>query len=283
MGVFTMVVTSAVVPIPQDWMSIPRLRIAVSVDGLPEHHDVRRKPATYERILKNIAGRRVNVHWVITKPMMERPGYLEEYVAFWNAQAEVDHVWISLYTPQVDERSPEMLTEKDRERLALELPPLKQRYSKLLMPEGMAEAWIRPPASPQECLFAKMSVNYSADLKTRVEPCVFGGTPDCSQGGCSISSALHWIKAIPVVGPLKIDHLVRASVRIAPGLHASQPVLRSRIAGRLGRNWFEYLCSAERHIVFSLPSRFTFSPMIVKTGGRTCPDFGADPPPIPRG
>jgi organic radical activating enzyme len=214
MGVFTMVVTSAVIAIPQDWMTIPRLRIAVSVDGLPEHHDVRRKPATYEKILKNIAGKRVNIHWVITKPMMERPGYLEEYVAFWNGQAEVDHIWISLYTPQIGESSPEMLSAQDRERLGRDLPPLKHLYTKLLMPEGMAQAWIRPPASPQECLFAKMSVNYSADLKTRVEPCVFGGNPDCSQCGCSISSALHWIKGIPVAGPLKIDHLVRASVAI---------------------------------------------------------------------
>ena len=214
MGVFTMVVTSAVVPIPQDWMNIPRLRVAVSVDGLPEHHDVRRKPATYERILKNIAGQRVNIHWVITKPMMERSGYLEEYVAFWNAQPEVDHIWISLYTPQIGEHSAEMLSAQDRARLARELPPLTKHYSKLLMPEGMAQAWIQPPASPKECLFAKMSVNYSADFKTRVEPCVFGGNPDCSQCGCSISSALHWIKAIPVAGPLKIDHLVRASVAI---------------------------------------------------------------------
>src|SRR5580698_3866470 len=89
MGVFTMVVTSAVIPIPQEWMSIPRFRIAVSVDGLPEHHDVRREPATYERILKNIAGQKINVHWVITRPMLARPGYLEEYVAFWNARPEV--------------------------------------------------------------------------------------------------------------------------------------------------------------------------------------------------
>jgi organic radical activating enzyme len=214
MGVFTMVVTSAVIPIPHDWKNIPLLRVAVSVDGLPEHHDERRKPATYERILKNIAGQRVNIHWVITKPMMERPQYLEEYVAFWNSQAEVNHIWISLYTPQIGEQSPEILSGPDRERLARELPALQHAYPKLLMPKGMAQAWIRPPASPEHCLFAKMSVNYSADLKTRVEPCVFGGSPDCSQCGCGISSVLHWIKAIPVAGPLKIDHLVRASVAI---------------------------------------------------------------------
>src|SRR5262252_5289578 len=45
MGVYTMVVTSGVVAIPEHWMQIPRLRVAVSVDGLPEHHDERRKPA----------------------------------------------------------------------------------------------------------------------------------------------------------------------------------------------------------------------------------------------
>jgi hypothetical protein len=63
MGVFTLVVTSAVLPIPKDWMKIPRLRVAVSVDGLAEDHDIRRKPATYQRILKNILGRDINIHW----------------------------------------------------------------------------------------------------------------------------------------------------------------------------------------------------------------------------
>jgi len=214
MGIFAMVVTSAVIPIPRHWMEIPRLRVAVSVDGLPEHHDVRRKPATYERILENIAGRKINVHWVITKPMLERPEYLEAYVSFWNARAEVDHIWVSLYTPQVGETSAETLSRKDRERVAWELPLLRKRYPRLLVNEGIARAFVAPPADPQHCLFSKMSVNYSADLKTRVEPCVFGGTPDCQQCACSISSALHWIKTIKVAGPLKIDHLVRASMAV---------------------------------------------------------------------
>ena len=213
MGVFTMVVTSAVIPIPESWMEHSRLRVAVSVDGLPEHHDERRKPATYERILHNIAGRKVNVHWVITRPMLERPGYLEEYVSFWNAREEVDHVWVSLYTPQIGEQSLEMLTAADREFIARELTRIRKPYPKLLINEGIGRAFVNPPAEPKDCLFAKMSVNYSADFKTRVEPCVFGGTPDCSQCGCAISSALHWIKDIKAAGPVKIDHLVRGSMR----------------------------------------------------------------------
>jgi MoaA/NifB/PqqE/SkfB family radical SAM enzyme len=214
LGVFTLVVTSAVIPIPIEWMKIPRLRVAVSVDGLPEDHDIRRKPATYERILKNIEGREVNIHWVVTRPMLARPGYLEEYVSFWSAQAEVNRIWVSVYTPQIGEQSTEMLTPDDRVLLARGLPSLAKQYRKLLVTEGMADAILHPPSDPEDCLFSKMSANYSADLQSRVEPCVFGGTPDCSQCGCSISSALHWIRTIKVIGPLKVDHFVRGSIGV---------------------------------------------------------------------
>lgn len=214
MGVFTLVVTSAVLPIPTEWMKIPRVRIAVSVDGLPEDHDARRRPATYERILKNIEGRQVNIHWVITSPMLRRPGYLQEYLAFWSARAEVNRIWVSLYTPQVGEQSREKLTPEDRHLLACQLPALAVRYPKLLMNQGIASTFTNAPKSPEECLFARMSANFSADLDSRIEPCVFGGTPDCSQCGCAISSGLHWIRELKIVGPLKIDHFIQRSIRI---------------------------------------------------------------------
>jgi MoaA/NifB/PqqE/SkfB family radical SAM enzyme len=214
MDIFTLVVTSGVIPIPPAWMDLPRLRVAVSVDGLPQHHDIRRKPATYERILKNINGRKINVHWVITRPMLERAGYLEEYVAFWNAQPEVDRIWVSLYTPQIGEQSAEMLAPNDREQIAVELPLLARKFPKLLMNEGVAQAFVHPPKNPDDCLFSKMSANYSADLLTRVEPCVFGGTPDCSQCGCAISSGLHWMRTVKVAGPFRVDHFVGASVGV---------------------------------------------------------------------
>ena len=63
-------------------------------------------------------------------------------------------------------------------------------------------------------MFSKMSMNYSADLKTHVEPCVFGGNPDCSQCGCSISSTLHWVRDIKVAGPLRVGHLVQGSLAV---------------------------------------------------------------------
>jgi len=218
MGIHTLVVTSGVIPIPEDWMSIPRLRVAVSVDGLPEDHDIRRKPATYERILKNIHDRTVNVHWVITSSMLKRLGYLEEYVSFWSSRSEVNRIWASVYTPQVGERTREMLTSEDRSRLAQELTGLRESYPKFLINDRIVRAFLEPPRNPQECLFASMSTNYSADLRTRVEPCVFGGTPDCSQCGCAISLGLHSVKSVRVAGPLKVDHLVRASIAVGTWL-----------------------------------------------------------------
>ena len=210
--VFTLVVTSGVIPIPKEWIGLPRSRVAVSVDGLPEHHDERRKPATYDRILENIRDRVVNIHWTITRPMMKRAEYMEEYVSFWSARPEVNRIWVSLYSPQQGENTPEMLLPEHRAMLAKTMPPLRERYPKLLMSPGIAQALLHPPSNPQECLFSKMSTNYSADLKSRVEPCIFGGTPDCTQCGCVISAGLHYAQTIRVAGPLKIGHLVKGSV-----------------------------------------------------------------------
>jgi len=211
LGVWTMVVTSAVIPIPLEWKSIPQVTVTISVDGLPHHHDVRRKPATYKKILENIAGRRVNVHLTITQPMLEAEGYLAEYLTFWSRQPEVNRIWVSTYTPQKGEHSAEMLTAEGRARLVRELPELRHRFPKLLAHAQTGDALLSPPADPGECTFARMSVNYSADLATRVEPCIFGGDPDCSQCGCAISTGLHAIQPTRVVGPVRVRHLVRAA------------------------------------------------------------------------
>jgi len=214
MGIFTLLVTSAVIPIPREWVGIDRLLIGVSVDGLPEHHDIRRKPATYARILENIAGRKVDIHWTITRPMTTGPDYLEEYVAFWSARSEVGRIWVSTYTPQIGEDTPEMLRPEDRHTVAERLVPLRQRYPKLLINEGIAQALLDPPHSPQECLFSLVSANYSADLRTRVEPCVFGGQPDCRQCGCTFSAGLHWAQNVRIAGPFKIKHLLQGSMAV---------------------------------------------------------------------
>jgi hypothetical protein len=207
-------VTSAVIPIPAGWNRLAKVRVAVSVDGLPEDHDARRRPATYEKILRNIAGRRVDISWVVTRPMVQRPGYLDEYLAFWTARPEIDRIWLNVYTPQIGERSPEMLDRQDRRRLVQQLTGLKQKYPQLLMSEGIAGAFETPPAGPDQCTFAQMSVNYSADLKTRIEPCFYGGEPDCSQCGCAVTAGLHWIGNKSMLGPLRVSHIMKSSIAV---------------------------------------------------------------------
>jgi MoaA/NifB/PqqE/SkfB family radical SAM enzyme len=214
MGVYSLVVTSAVIPFPREWNTIPRVRVAVSIDGLQPEHDARRTPATYERILENLEGREADVSWVITNQMMQRPGYLDEYLAFWTARPEIGRVWLSLYTPQKGEISAERLTLVSRERLFGELPRLKQKYPTLILPHGATEAFAQPPASPRDCTFSRVSVNYSADLQTRVQPCFFGGNPDCSQCGCAVSAGLHWLRERPIGLGLRARHLIDASLAI---------------------------------------------------------------------
>ena len=73
-------VTSAFSPIPLALAALPNLQLVVSVDGLQPQHDVRRKPATYERILRNIQGHHIAVHCTIA--MVKRSGYIPEFVDF---------------------------------------------------------------------------------------------------------------------------------------------------------------------------------------------------------
>lgn len=231
-GIFTMIVTSGIVPIPMEWFALPRFTAAVSIDGLPEHHDVRRHPATYDRILSSLANRLVNIHWTITSQMFARDGYFEEYVRFWNARPEVRNIWVSLYSPQRGEQSAECLSPAQRSQLAAELPRLRALYPKLLTPSAYMRALLNPPASPRHCEFSRLSRNFSADLKTQVQPCVLGGDPDCSQCGCSASAAAHWIGGIRVAGPLKASHLLRGSMRIGSAMarlrHLAVPAWHAR-------------------------------------------------------
>ena len=113
MGVHTQLVTSAVRPIPSSWADMPGLQVVVSIDGLQPEHDVRRTPATYERILKHIAGQHITVHCTLTR-QQARPGYVAEFTRFWAANPDVKRIWFSLYTPQIGEDSAERLRPADR-------------------------------------------------------------------------------------------------------------------------------------------------------------------------
>lgn len=213
-GIYSQLVTSAVAPIPTAWASIPRLQICVSVDGLPAEHDARRAPATYERILKHIAGHGVTVHCTVTSQQARREGYLEEFVASWSANPNVRTMWVSLYTPQVGEDSAECLTADDRARVIAALHALRPRHPKLQMRKGIVDALAAPPASPADCIFAQTTECVSADLTTRITPCQFGGVPDCARCGCMASAGLAAVGRHRLPGGLPVETIFRGSFAV---------------------------------------------------------------------
>jgi len=189
-GIHVQVVTSAFREIPKEWAHIPRLNIVVSIDGLQPEHDIRRRPATYDCILKNIAGHQISVHCTITGQMMKRSGYLDDFLAFWARKPEVKRVWFSIFTPQVGSTASEILSPEERRQTVREMLRLRAHYPKLDMNDLVIKEFLSPPASPQECIFAQTTHTISADLTTRILPCQFGGQPDCSQCGCAASMGL---------------------------------------------------------------------------------------------
>ncbi|MBZ5566713.1 MAG: radical SAM protein [Acidobacteriia bacterium] len=216
-GIFVQLVTSAFRPLPPAWAGMNRVQVVVSIDGLQPEHDARRKPATYERILNNIAGQRVTVHCTVTGLMLNSPDYLERFLDFWTARPEIERVWFSTFTPQKGEQLPEVLTRAQRSLVVREMLRLRPMYPKLDMKEETIREYEYPPSSPEQCVFAQTTETVSADLKTRITPCQFGGDPDCSQCGCVASMALAGVgrkkfAGVTLAGFLRASNLVGSAV-----------------------------------------------------------------------
>ncbi len=213
-GIHVQVVTSAFRQLPADWPKLKHMNVVVSIDGLQPEHDERRKPATYERILKNIAGQKITIHSTITGQLVKRPGYLREFLQFWTPRPEIHKVWFSLFTPQIGDMLPEILTLDERLQVVDELLTLRKEFPKLDMPAGLIQQMKSPPHSPEDCIFALTTQTISADLKTKITPCQFGGNPDCKSCGCIASMGLAAVGAHKLGGFLPVGSIFKASFKI---------------------------------------------------------------------
>ncbi len=187
-GIYVQLVTSAVRQIPHEWRGLPRLSIVVSIDGLQPEHDVRRTPATYDRILQHIAGHQITVHCTVTRQQVNRPGYIDEFLEFWSARPDVETIWISLYTPQVGETSAERLSPADRQRVVKQI-----------------------------------TRTISADLTTKITPCQFGGMPDCSNCGCLASAGMTAIARHRLFGFIPVGSIFNGSMRVGEQVRKLRP------------------------------------------------------------
>ncbi|HEY6509050.1 MAG TPA: radical SAM protein [Vicinamibacterales bacterium] len=219
-GVHTQVVTSAVRPIPAEWARLRRLQIVVSIDGLQPEHDERRKPATYDRILKHIEGHQITVHCTVTRQQIRREGYIEEFLQTWQANANTRLIWVSLYTPQVGELSMERLSPADRVTVVAELRRLRSQIPKFQMLEGILDVYTNPPESPDDCIFSRTTECLSSDLERRITPCQLGGNPDCSNCGCLASAGLEAIGRHKLKGLIPVGSIFTASLKVGQAVRA---------------------------------------------------------------
>jgi sulfatase maturation enzyme AslB (radical SAM superfamily) len=213
LGIEVQLVTSAFRPIPLKWGAISNLHLVVSIDGLRAEHDKRRSPATYERILKHIAGHRITVHCTITRQMLRGAGYFKEFAEFWSDRLEVRKIWFSLFTPQQDEVGEERLKPEDRIAVLDQLELLRSSFPKIYLPNAVLDGYRHPPDNPESCIFAQATSCVSCDLTTSISPCQFGGQPACSECGCVASAGLASIGKHKLLSVLPVSDLFRVSKR----------------------------------------------------------------------
>ena len=209
------------------------MNIVVSIDGLQPEHDVRRAPATYDRILKNIADQ--NDHHPLHghRPDDEAAGLFARVSGVLDPRAEIRKVWFSLFTPQVGDQSP-----RDAATAGASSRPLRTcwhcgtNFPSSTWPEGMIRQFATPPHSPEDCVFALTTQTHSADLETKIVPCQFGGNPDCGYCGCIASMGLAAIAAHWWGGVIPVGAIFKASIKLgqararraAPPPAAEQPL-----------------------------------------------------------
>ena len=106
---------------------------------------------------------------------------------------------------------------------------LRRAYPKLDMPEVVIRQFASPPHSPQDCVFALTTQTLSADLKTRITPCQFGGNPDCASCGCIASMGLASVAAHKLGGILSVGSIFKAKPAVANGKLLRSVTLSSTI------------------------------------------------------
>src|SRR5262245_49856015 len=146
--------------------------------------------------------------------MADRPKYFEQFLSFWSSRPEVNKIWFSLFTPQMDAQGEEILSPGKKAEVLKELAELRPRFAKLDLPDSVIEGYLTPPSSPAECIFARTTLSLTANLQNRITPCQFGGAPDCSQCGCMASAGLKAVGDHKLLGFVPLRSIFNVSDRV---------------------------------------------------------------------
>ena len=93
-----------------------------------------------------------------------------------------------------------------------EIAGLHAREPKLrdMIPD-VVRGYLRPPQSPEECIFSQTTQCVSADLKQPITPCQYGGNPDCTQCGCMASVGFEALGKYKLGGVIPLKTIFNAS------------------------------------------------------------------------
>ena len=141
-------------------------RCASRSTGLQPEHDVRRAPATYDRILKHIKGQHVTVHCTITR-QQTRPGYVTEFTDFWAKLAgRQAHLVQPVHAAERRAVAGDAAARGSRSASSTRSRRCIAREPKLHdMRPSVVHGYLHPPQNPDECIFAKTTACLSADLE----------------------------------------------------------------------------------------------------------------------
>ena len=103
-----------------------------------------------------------------------------------------------------------------------EIVEARRVSGKVHMPDIALKGYLKPPQSPEECVFSRVTTSVSADLKTRVTPCQFGGRPVCAEYGCLASAGLASFARYRIAGLLPVASLFAVSHGIGRRLSAGR-------------------------------------------------------------
>jgi hypothetical protein len=78
----------------------------------------------------------------------------------------------------------------------------------------VVRGYLKPPANPESCIFAKTTECLSSDLAKAITPCQYGGNPDCTQCGCMASVGLAALADYRIGGAIPLRTIFTGSLAV---------------------------------------------------------------------
>ena len=220
-GIYVQLVTSAVREIPPAWCALPRASTLSCrlTAWRPSTTSGGRRPPT-NGFSSTLPAGGLPCTARSRDSRVRRPGYLEEFVAFWPARDETREIRVSLHTPQIGEVSEEMLNPADRTQVIADLMALRLRYPELRCPQAVLDVYAQIRHSRRASASSLRRPSTCRPIcRTSDHALCIRGSPDCANCGCLASAGLAGDCGHRILGVIPVGMILKAS----PSRRTSRP------------------------------------------------------------